>query len=113
MVIRSQKIKRTQTVCVDDAHWGWNGQQYREKVIAPGKVPLCRRHAHRVRRVTQSPPPPGPTSLCSVCNLDEMKIADPKTNKLIQLLRENTLGLYYLEVDANKLNREPKRCPKY
>jgi hypothetical protein len=51
--------------------------------------------------------------LCSVCNLDEMKIADPKTNKLIQLLRENTLGLYYLEVDANKLNREPKRCPKY
>jgi hypothetical protein len=73
---------------------------------------VCRRYAHRVRRVTQSPPP-GLTSLCSVGNLDEMKIADHKTDKSIQLLRENTLGLYYLDVDANELNREPKRCPKY
>jgi hypothetical protein len=24
MVIRSQKIKQTRTVCVDDAHRGWN-----------------------------------------------------------------------------------------
>jgi hypothetical protein len=31
MVIRSRKIKRTQTVCVDDAHRGWNDT----------KVPVC------------------------------------------------------------------------
>jgi hypothetical protein len=34
--------------------------------------------------------------------LDEMKIADPKTGKSIQLLREKTSGLYFLDVEPLK-----------
>jgi hypothetical protein len=35
-------------------------------------------------------------------NRDEMKIADPKTGKSIQLLRENTSGLYFLDLEPLK-----------
>jgi hypothetical protein len=35
-------------------------------------------------------------------NLVEMKIADPKTGKLIQLVREQTSGLYFLDVEPLK-----------
>ncbi len=47
MVIRSRKIKRTRTVCVDDAHRGWNDT----------KVPVCvYTHTAYVHYSNRAPP---------------------------------------------------------
>jgi hypothetical protein len=46
-------------------HTGGASQKKHKKAKRGTKRPICRRHAHRVRRVTHSPPP-GPISLCSV-----------------------------------------------
>jgi hypothetical protein len=47
MVIRSRKIKRTRTVCVDDAHRGWNNT----------KVPVCvYTHTAYVHYSNRAPP---------------------------------------------------------
>jgi hypothetical protein len=55
MVIRSRKIKRTRTVCIDDAHRGWNDT----------KVPVCV-YTHTAYIHYSNRPPLVSISLCSV-----------------------------------------------
>jgi hypothetical protein len=66
-LVRKMTVEKKETA--NDAHGGCVTEKRHKQAKRGTKRPICRRHAHRVRRVTHSPPP-GPISLCSVSQME-------------------------------------------
>jgi hypothetical protein len=62
-LVRKMTLEKKETA--NSAHGGVRHKKRHKQAKRGTKRPICRRHAHRVRRVTHRSPP-GPISLCSV-----------------------------------------------